>query len=319
MKRDRVARKLIYVHVHIMYLMSKHNFDSDVRLSKAGMKYLDGVNTIIEDFAKKGYMLTLRQLYYQLVKGNIIENESSSYRKLSKLLTDGRMAGYVDWDIIEDRLRKPQLPYSCDGIADALLDTAKQHRLNRMEGQPDYIEVWVEKDALSGILSKITREYHINLMVNRGFSSCTAMHDAYTRFAAQIEAGHKCVILYTGDHDPSGMCMHEDIESRLKTFGLDDIEVRRIALNIDQVHEYSLPENKLKKDDTGKLKDSRGIVYKNKFGDKSWEVDALNPLVLVRDEIESIIDKDQYSFLLERETREKTTLLKIAQEYAEAV
>ena len=248
-----------------------------------------------------GHMLTLRQLYYRLVKDNIIKNEISSYRKLSKLLTDGRMAGYVDWDVFEDRLRKPQLPYYETGVLEALEGTAETYRINRMEGQPNYIEVWVEKDALSGILYKITREYHINLMVNRGFSSRTAMHDAYLRFADLIEEGQKCAILYLGDHDPSGMCMHEDIESRLKTFGLDDIEVRRIALNIDQVHKYSLPENKLKKDDKGKLKDPRGVTYKNQFGDKSWELDALEPPVLeqiLRDEIESLIDRNQYSDLL---------------------
>jgi hypothetical protein len=310
------------VQVHIITYMSKNCFDSSVRLSKASKTYLDKVNEIIDDFDKMGHKLTLRQLYYQLVGKAIIENETSSYRKLSTLLTDGRMSGFVDWDIFEDRLRKPQIPYCSSGIAEALEMTANIYKIDRMEGQQNYIEVWVEKDALSGILSKITREYHINLMVNRGFSSSTAMHEAYTRFAAQIEEGQKCVILYIGDHDPSGICMHEDIENRLKTFGLNNIEVKRIALNIEQVHEYNLPENKLKKDDKGKLKDPRGVAYNNKYGDKSWEVDALSPMVLdqiVRDEIESLINRDQYLAMLETEREERTTLLEIAQGYAEAM
>jgi len=302
--------------------MTKHNFDSSVRLSKASKTYLDKVNEIIDDFDKMGHNLTLRQLYYQLVGKAIIENKNSSYRRLSTLLKDGRMSGYVDWDIIEDRLRKPQIPYCDVGIAEALKMTARAYRLDRMEGQPNYIEVWVEKDALSGILSKITREYHVSLMVNRGFSSTTAMHEAFTRFAAQIEEGQNCVILYIGDFDPSGLCMSEDIQTRLKGFGLNNIEVRRIALNIDQVQEYGLPENKLKKDDKGEPTDPRGIAYKNKYGDKSWEVDALSPLVLdqiVRDEIESIINIDQYSAMFKREKEERTTILEIAQGYAEAM
>jgi len=114
--------------------------------------------------------------------------------------------------------------------------------------------------------------------------------------------------------------MHEDIQTRLKTFGLDDIKVKRIALNIEQVHEYNLPENKLKKDDKGKLTDPRGISYKNKFGDKSWEIDALSPLVLdqiLRDEIESIIDRDLYLAMVDRERREKTMLFNVATQIAQ--
>ena len=302
--------------------MSKNCFNSDVRLQKASKIELGKANEIIDDFDKMGHKLTVRQLFYQMVGKAIIDNNYPAYRRISTLLKNGRMSGLVDWEIIEDRLRKPQIPCCDVGIAEALKFAARTYRLDRMEGQQNYIEVWVEKDALSGILSKITREYHVSLMVNRGFSSTTAMHEAYARFAAQIEKGQDCVILYIGDHDPSGLCMSEDIQTRLKGFGLNNIEVRRIALNMDQVQKYNLPENKLKKDDKGEPTDPRGIAYKNKFGDKSWEVDALSPLVLeqlVRYEIESIINIDQYSAMLAREKEEKATILDIAQGYAEAM
>jgi len=302
--------------------MVKNCFNSSVRLREASKINLGKANEIIDDFEKMGHKLTVRQLFYQMVGKAIIENTYSEYRSLGTLLKNGRMGGLVDWDTIEDRLRKPEIPYNDVGIAEALRMAARTYRLDRMEGQQNYIEVWVEKDALSGILSKITREYHVSLMVNRGFSSTTAMHEAYARFAAQIEKGQDCVILYIGDHDPSGLCMSEDIQTRLKGFGLNNIEVRRIALNMDQVQKYNLPENKLKKDDKGEPTDPRGIAYKNKFGDKSWEVDALSPLVLdqiVRDEIESIINIDQYSAMLEREKEERATILDIAQGYAEAM
>jgi hypothetical protein len=295
--------------------MAKYCFDSTIKLTKASMEYLDKVNPITEKYKEMEHMMTLRQLYYQLVGQAVIENKNSAYRKLSRLLTDGRIAGYVNWDAIEDRLRQPRLPYWIGGVPEAIQDTARQYRINRMDGQPNYIEVWVEKDALSGVLYKITSEYHIRLMVNRGFSSCTATYDAYRRFLEHTDMGQRCIILYIGDHDPSGMFMCEDIQARLHTFGLSDIEVRRIALNVDQVQKYDLPENKLKSDDKGKLKDPRGNTYMKRYGNQSWEVDALDPLVLdqiIKDEIESVIDKCLYLDMIKKEDREQGELYSIA-------
>lgn len=139
----------------------------DVRLSKANMIRLEIINSIIEEYQHQGYVLTLRQLYYQLVSRDIIPNKPAEYSKLSILLKEGRMGGIVDWDAIEDRLRRPNIPYYVDGIEDAIEDTVKQYRLDRMLGQDTYIEVWVEKDALSGVLKRITEKYHIRILVNR--------------------------------------------------------------------------------------------------------------------------------------------------------
>jgi hypothetical protein len=295
--------------------MAKYCFDSTIKFTKASMEYLDKVNPITDKYKEMKHMMTLRQLYYQFVGQVVIGNENSAYRKLSRLLTDGRMASYVDWDAIGDRLRQPRLPYWMEGVPEANQDTAKQYRINRMDGQPNYIEVWVEKDALSGVWYKITSEYYIRLMVNRGFSSCTAMYDAYRRFLEHTDMGQRCIILYIGDHDPSGMFMCEDVQARLHEFGLNDIEMRRTALNIDQVQKYNLPENNLKSDDNGKLKDPRGNAYMKKYGNRSWEVDALDPLVLdhiVKDEIESVIDKSLYLDMIKKEDLEQGELYSIA-------
>jgi hypothetical protein len=121
--------------------------------------------------------------------------------------------------------------------------------------------------------------------------------------------------LYIGDHDPSGMFMCEDVQARLHEFGLNDIEMRRTALNIDQVQKYNLPENNLKSDDNGKLKDPRGNAYMKKYGNRSWEVDALDPLVLdhiVKDEIESVIDKSLYLDMIKKEDSKQGELHSIA-------
>jgi hypothetical protein len=193
-------------------------FSEKLHLNSRNKKQLEVINSIIEEYENEGYRLTLRQLYYQLVSRDIISNNIKEYAKLSKLLVQGRMAGIVDWNAIEDRIRVPYIPYWVKGIEDAISDTINQYRLDRQDGQDVYIELWVEKDALSGVLKRITEYYHIKLMVNRGYSSCTAMYDAYKRFISKLESGKKVVLLYLGDHDPSGLDMDRDIKNRLKEF-----------------------------------------------------------------------------------------------------
>lgn len=187
----------------------------DIKLSKTNLVKLDNVNSIIEEYRLDGYTLTLRQLYYQLVSRDIIPNAQSEYAKVSKLLKEGRMAGIVDWGAIEDRLRIPYIPYSNTSPNQAIKDAIDQYRLNRQENQKNYLEVWVEKDALSGVLKRITGKYHVRLLVNRGYGSVTAIHDAYERLSYQMEQGKNVKILYLGDHDPSGIDMIRDITERI--------------------------------------------------------------------------------------------------------
>jgi len=194
--------------------MSTEKF-RDIRLSKKNREKLAIINRIIEKYQAQWYTLTLRQLYYQLVTENIIPNKQAEYAKLSTLLKEWRMAGIVDWEAIEDRLRIPFIPYSCDDPQDAISDLLSQYRLDRQEGQETYIEVWVEKDALSWVLKHITGKYHVRLLVNRWYGSITAIHDAYKRMLPKIRLGIQCKILYLWDHDPSWMDMIRDIQTRV--------------------------------------------------------------------------------------------------------
>lgn len=288
----------------------KKCFWDGLHLGKQNREKLEQVGTIIEHYAAQGYKLTLRQLYYQLVSQDIIPNKVSEYAKLSKLLVNGRMAGEVDWDAIEDRLRVPKIPYWVHGVADAISDTINQYRLNRMDGQDNYIEVWCEKDALSNVLYRVTKEYHIRLMINRGYSSCTAMHDAYERLHWQA----KTYILYLGDHDPSGLDMVRDIENRLEEFGADNLEVRHVAITREQINAYQPPPN------PAKVTDPRANDYIALHGDSSWEVDALNPETLhelLKKEIEGLIDRSKFERMLEQEERDKERLREFAENYDE--
>ena len=206
----------------------KQEFRQKLHLSPKNRELLETINEIIEEYAMEGYTLTLRQLYYQLVSRDVIPNKQSEYAKLSTLLVKGRMAGFVDWEAIEDRIRVPYREYWVTGVEGAIKDTIDQYKLDRQEGQDFYIELWVEKDALSGVLKRVTNHYHIKLMVNRGYSSCTAMHDAYERFVEKLAEGKKVVLLYLGDHDPSGLDMDRDIKSRLKEFVINSDVLKEI-------------------------------------------------------------------------------------------
>jgi hypothetical protein len=196
--------------------MSKIAFLPKLPLNKANKRKLTKINSIIERYHALGYLMTVRQLYYQLVTQNVIKNDDKEYRKLSDLLTAGRLAGIVDWDKIADRIRQPNLPYYSTDVDDALRSAERHYRLDRQFEQHNYIELWVEKDALANIMERKTHYYHVTLMVNRGYSSTTAMKDAYDRILIVLASGRTANILYLGDHDPSGLDMAmRDIKWRL--------------------------------------------------------------------------------------------------------
>lgn len=185
-----------------------------IRLSPENKKRLQQINDIIIEYQNQGYRLTLRQLYYQLVSRDIIPNKQAEYAKLSKVLVEGRMAGIVDWAAIEDRLRVAEKPPAWDSPQDIMEGVINQYEKPRMKGQENYLEVWVEKDALSGVLSVVTEKYHVPILVNRGYSSVSAIYDSYKRFRNALESGQKVKIIYLGDHDPSGMDMIRDVTER---------------------------------------------------------------------------------------------------------
>lgn len=290
--------------------MTKIAYIDPKRMKSATKRLLGQIIPIVEDYQEQGYRMTLRQLYYQLVSKDILPNRQNEYAKLSRILTDARMTGQVDWEFIEDRIRIPKFPNQFDDISDAMNTITSVYRLDRWKDQEHYVEVWVEKDALSGVLEPITREYHTHLLVNRGYSSASAMHDSALRIRAMAEYGKKCHILYFGDHDPSGEDMVRDINDRMTTFGCD-VDVEKIALTMDQIRQYNPPPN------PAKMSDPRSGDYIAQHGDESWELDALPPNVLVqlvRDNITSYLDQDAYDKIIEQEDEDKEKMKDLGKE-----
>lgn len=259
---------------------------------------------IIEEYQRQNLRLTARQLYYQFVSRDLIPNAPAEYKKLTALLTDARYAGLVDWHAIEDRGRVPERAVDWPNIAALVESALYSYRLPRWEGQDTYVELWVEKQALAGILWPLAHEFHVTLMVNKGYSSASAMYEAAQRICA---AGCSSIVLYLGDHDPSGEDMVRDIETRLREFGAD-VDVRKIALTMAQIETYNPPPN------PAKMTDSRAAGYCAKFGNESWEVDALRPDVLtrlIRTEFNNLIDVKILDKVKARENHDKVSLRKL--------
>jgi hypothetical protein len=282
----------------------------DVHLSPANKKRLTQINEIIEEYQAQDYILTLRQLYYQLVSRGIIPNKQNEYAKLSNLLKEGRMSGIVDWKAIEDRLRQPESPSSWSSPESILDAVTKQYMLPRQEGQGVYLEVWVEKDALSGVLSRVTEQYHVPILVNRGYSSVSAMYESFKRFNQAALSGQSIHIIYLGDYDPSGIDMIRDIRARIMEFfdgaGTDvDFKVTPIALTQSQIKKYNPPPN------PAKMTDPRAGAFVAMHGALSWEVDALRPEILnslLTNAIEAEIDMEVYQGILDQEHVDKARL-----------
>lgn len=281
-------------------------------------------NRIIRQYQDDNMLLTLRQLYYQMVARDWIPNTVNSYKRIGNIISDARDAGMIDWDAIEDRNRSAYLPTEWESPAEIVLAAARGFRINRWEGQGVLVEVMVEKDALSGILAPLCSQYHVRFSANKGYSSSTMMFEAGQRFRAALQSDrdiNEVHVLYCGDHDPSGIDMTRDVEERFMKYmnngsGIDRDEVpltvHRLALNWNQVQEWNPPPNPAKETD------SRYAKYRNEFGDESWELDAVEPntlRTLVEDEILNLIDTDQWNTVAASEKKMRDELETFATEY----
>lgn len=274
-------------------------------------------NDIIAEYQADGYRLTLRQIYYQFVARDLIENTQRSYKRLGGIINDGRLAGLIDWTAIEDRGRNLQKLATWNDPAEIVSACAEQFRLDLWEGQTYRPEVWIEKEALIGVVERACTRSRVPYFACKGYVSQSEMWSAgHRRFLAHIRGHQIPRILHFGDHDPSGMDMTRDIRDRLKIFlGTQHFELVRLALNFDQIEEYQPPPN------PAKVTDSRFEAYRAEYGDESWELDALEPAILeelITTEIESLIDREPWGTLRDSEAEHKKALTLVARDWGVA-
>lgn len=292
----------------------------DKKFKSESMKVIELVNTILTEYEAQGYRLSLRQLYYQLVARGHIENTVRSYKNLGNLVSDGRQAGLIDWDMIEDRGRSTVSNSHWDSPGHIIRVAAQQFAIDKWVDQPWHVRIMVEKDALSGVLEPVARELDIPITANKGYSSSSTMYEIgqYLEYLHVVK-GKKICIIYLGDHDPSGIHMTEDVETRLTLYGSltaayydDEFVVRRVALNMDQVELWNPPPNPAKETDT------RFAAYEREYGDTSWELDAVEPATLgdlVRDIVSEYRDEDLWQDAVDRELDMRTDMINFANTY----
>jgi hypothetical protein len=278
---------------------------------------IDTANAIIAEYAAQGFSLTLRQLYYQHVARGLIPNNDKEYKKLGDIISDGRLAGLIDWEAIVDRTRALKSLAHWDNPAEIVDVVSRQFAVDKWEGQKYRPEVWIEKDALVGVIEGVCDNNDVAYFSCRGYTSQSEMWVAAQRLRSYVRKGQTPVILHFGDHDPSGRDMSRDIIDRMSLFGVrfnwsnpeDLLTFNRLALNIDQIEEYQPPPNPTK------LTDSRATGYIAEFGNESWELDALEPSVLaglIQDAIISVRDQDDWDLAVEREEEGRALLRKVS-------
>lgn len=288
-----------------------HNF------KPATVETIRKANAIIAEYTAEGYTLTLRQVYYQMVARGFIPNTQQSYSRLGDVISKARRAGMVDWLAIVDRTRNLRALSAWSSPAEIIEASAAQFRFDWWARQPTYVEVWFEKDALLGVFERAANRLRVPFFSCRGYTSDSEVWAAAQRLAAQgrRKAGG-VVVLHFGDHDPSGIDMTRDIQDRLRLFGARGVEVRRLALNMDQIEQYDPPPNPAKESD------SRFEGYRDLYGSESWELDALEPRVLaalVNDEVDTLIDRAAWRRSQEDETLARRQLTAVSNEWTNVV
>lgn len=282
----------------------------EIRFSSKVEDMIQKANQIIQEYAAQGFELTLRQLYYQFVSRMLIENKQSEYKRLGSIVNNARLAGLIDWNRIVDRTRNLQELSHWDSPGDLVQSCADQFRVDMWKGQTFRPEVWIEKDALVGVIQAVCEKYDVPYFSCRGYTSQSEMWSAGQRFEGYKESGQEPIIFHLGDHDPSGKDMTRDTKDRMVMF-MGGMDVKRIALNIDQIKKYNPPPNPCK------ITDSRAINYMREFGKKSWELDALDPKViadLIEKNIKKIIDDEPWEERAEEGRQGRKLLQKVARD-----
>lgn len=252
----------------------------DIDFKASTLELLGASNKILCQYEDAGYVMTLRQLYYQLVSRNVIVNSKTEYNRLGGIISDGRLAGLISWTAIEDRNRNLKGLRTAEDVPSALRETLDEYRIDKWQNQKFHPEVWVEKAALEGVIGGICNKLQVDFFACHGYNSQSEQWRAGRRFASYIQRGQTPIVFHLGDHDPSGFDMTRDNRDRLSMFAGVPIQVVRIALNMSQIEELKPPPN------PAKMTDSRYDTYRKQFGDDCWELDALTP-----DYIHRLIEK----------------------------
>ncbi|HYW48251.1 MAG TPA: hypothetical protein VE959_35635 [Bryobacteraceae bacterium] len=261
------------------------------------------IRTAIYDLLALDNPMTVRQVFYQLVSRGAIGKTEAEYKQtVVRLLTEMRRSGEIDFGWIADNTRWMRKPRTYASLRGMLELTKETYRRALWSNQDAYVEVWLEKDALAGVLYRETEPWDVPLMVTRGYPSVSYLHEAAGAIANQ---GKPTFIYYFGDHDPSGRDITRATEAGLREFApAADIHFERVAVTEEQIGLLDLPTRPTK------TTDSRCRTFQG----ESVEVDAIPPGILrglCGACIEEHIDKEALSLLRQIEKQERASLDRI--------
>lgn len=282
------------------------------KFTAAHLEIIEKANAVIAEYEGQGYSLTLRQLFYQGVARGWWPNRQEQYTRLGDILTAGRLAGVVSWTAIEDRGRNLMGLNSVDGPPEAIKGMMEEYRLDLWANQDWRPEVWVEKQALEGVIGGICNQLRVDFYATKGYASISETWRAGNRLKGYINKGQRPIIFHLGDHDPSGIDMTRHVQETLSMFVGSPVLVQRLALNMDQVEELDPPPNPVK------FSDSRAEGYVRRFGEESWELDALPPDAIssiIEDAILRIRDPGKWDEMVSEETQDKRVMEDILKEH----
>lgn len=222
--------------------------------------------------------MTVRQVFYQATVHNLVEKSEAGYNKVQTDLVQMRKSGDLPYAWLADNTRMQRKPRTFDNVEQALQDTARLYRKALWNDADCYVEIWLEKDALSGVVYPVTNKYDVPLMVARGYASLSFLHSA-AEYIGEIDV--PTYIYHLGDFDPSGVNAGEKIEQTLREMAPHaQIHFERIAVNEAQIKMWRLPSRPTKQSDSR----AKG------FGNISVELDAIPPDDL-RDLVQTAIEK----------------------------
>ncbi|MBI2892195.1 MAG: hypothetical protein HYY06_01495 [Deltaproteobacteria bacterium] len=289
--------------------MSRHRGGNGSRPTSTGRRSKAEIAVIkdaIEDILlEETDPITVRHLFYRLVSLGLVEKTEAEYKRtVVRLATRMRLDGEIGFDAFADNTRWQRRPVMHSSLSRMMEDSSRLYRRDLWAEQGQYVEIWLEKDAVADLIWREIEEWGVPLMVCRGYASLSFLHAA----AKAIEEQDKpAQIYYLGDHDPSGVDIPRAVEARLREFAPDaaPITFTRLAVTEEQIAEWNLPTRPTKSSD------SRAAGFEG----GSVEVDAVPPRLLrqlVGNAIEGHTDPFALARTREVEQAERDTLAQIA-------
>src|SRR5262245_23961786 len=277
--------------------------NSPIKRQRATKAEVETRREALLDIIDDGRPMTVRQVFYQATVRGLVEKAESGYSKVQTDLTVMRRAGELPYHWLADNTRWQRKPRTFDSVEEALRNTAALYRKSLWTSADAYVEIWLEKDALAGVVWPITSMYDVPLMVARGYASLSFL---YSAAEAINELTVPAYIYHLGDFDPSGVNAGEKIEETLCELAPDaDIYFQRIAVTPEQIAEWDLPTRPTKASDT------RAKAFGSTL---SVELDAIEPnqlRQLVQEAIEEHLPPEQFEILKAAEESERDIITRL--------